>query len=169
MKKLSTITLLLACLASFTLGGVALAQEAGNAEQATARAELERIEEEQALAASEGRTLADWYGMGGFIMHGLLACSVLVLALVSGAAAFAAESQPVLTGVVNLNTASSAELQLLPGVGEVRAVAIVAMRKQRGGFKQIEDLLEVKGIGPAMLKRLRPYATVTGKTTAHEL
>ncbi len=98
-----------------------------------------------------------------------LAACVLVLALVSGAGAFAAESQPELTGVVNLNIASSEELQLLPGVGKVRAVAIVAMRKQRGGFKQMEDLLEVKGIGPAMLKRLRPYATLTGKTTAHEL
>ena len=98
-----------------------------------------------------------------------LAACVLLLALVSGAGAFAAESQSDLTGVVNLNTASSAELQLLPGVGEVRAVAIVAMRKQRGGFKQIEDLLEVKGIGPAMLKRLRPHATLTGKTTAREL
>lgn len=85
MKKLSTITLLLACLASLTLGGVALAQEEGgvsDAERLAARAELERIEEEQSLAASEGRTLADWYGMGGFIMHGLLGCSVLVLALV---------------------------------------------------------------------------------------
>jgi biopolymer transport protein ExbB len=85
VKKLSTITLLLAFFASLTLGGVALAQEAGgvgDAERAAARAELERIEEEQSLAASEGRTLADWYGMGGLIMHGLLGCSVLVLALV---------------------------------------------------------------------------------------
>ena len=100
---------------------------------------------------------------------GALAASVLALALVSGAGVFAAESRPEITGVVNLNTASSAELQLLPGVGEVRAVAIVAMRKQRGGFKRIEDLLEVKGIGPKMLERLRPYATLTGKTTAHDL
>ena len=99
----------------------------------------------------------------------LLAASALVLALVSGARVFAAESQPPIAGVVNLNTASSTELQLLPGVGEVRAVAIVAMRKQRGGFKRIEDLLEVKGIGPQMLKRMRPYATLTGKTTAKEL
>jgi competence protein ComEA len=71
--------------------------------------------------------------------------------------------------VVNLNTASSAELQLLPGVGEVRAVAIIEMRKQRGGFKQIDDLLDVKGIGPAMLERVRPHATLTGKTTAKKL
>ncbi len=74
-----------------------------------------------------------------------------------------------ITGQVNINTASSTELQLLPGVGEVRAGAILAVRKQRGGFKQIEDLLEVKGIGPEMLKRLRPYATLTGKTTARQL
>lgn len=98
---------------------------------------------------------------------GPLAACALALALAS--AAVAAESQPGITGQVNINTASSVELQLLPGVGEVRAGAILEIRKQRGGFKQIEDLLEVKGIGPAMLKRLRPYATLTGKTTAREL
>ena len=98
---------------------------------------------------------------------GSLAACALALALAS--AAGAAESQPGITGLVNINTASSAELQLLPGVGEVRAGAILAVRKQRGGFKQIEDLLEVKGIGPEMLKRLRPYATLTGKTTARQL
>ncbi len=81
----------------------------------------------------------------------------------------AAESPPGLAGVVNLNTASTGELQLLPGVGEVRAVAIVEIRKERGGFKRVEDLLEVKGIGDAMLERLRPYVTLKGKTTAQKL
>ncbi len=98
---------------------------------------------------------------------GALAACALVLVLAT--AAGAAESPPGITGQVNINTASSVELQLLPGVGEVRAGAILAMRKQRGGFKQVDDLLEVKGIGPAMLKRLRPHATLTGKTTAREL
>jgi competence protein ComEA len=98
---------------------------------------------------------------------GALAACALALVLATGAGA--AESQPGITGLVNINTASSAELQLLPGVGEVRAGAILAMRKQRGGFKQVDDLLEVKGIGPKMLKRLRPHATLTGKTTAREL
>ena len=84
MTKFCTITLLLAVLASLAIGGTALAQEVdrSDAERLAARAEIERIAAEQALAATEGRTLADWYGMGGFIMHGLLVCSVLVVALV---------------------------------------------------------------------------------------
>ena len=51
-----------------------------------------------------------------------------------------------LSGVVNLNTASAEQLELLPGVGASRARAIVELRQQRGGFKRIEDLLDVKGI-----------------------
>lgn len=76
---------------------------------------------------------------------------------------------PPLSGVVNVNTATPDELQLLPGVGEARAAAIVTFRKERGGFEQIEDLLEVKGIGASMLERMRPFVTVTGKTTARKL
>ena len=74
-----------------------------------------------------------------------------------------------ISGVVNLNTASSEELQLLPGIGEARAVAIVSMRKQKGGFKRVDDLLAVKGIGEAMLDKMRPHVTLSGKTTARKL
>jgi len=80
-------------------------------------------------------------------------------------AAFAAESQ--LTGVVNLNTATQEELQLLPGIGESRAKAVIEARKRKGGFQKVEDLLEVKGIGEAGLQKLRPHVTLEGKTTAH--
>ena len=100
------------------------------------------------------------------VRAGLAGC-VLLLGL--ALAAHGAESKPDLAGVVNLNTASAMELQLLPGVGEVRAVAIVEMRKERGGFKQVDDLLDVKGIGPTMLDRMRPFVTLTGKTTARKL
>ena len=66
-------------------------------------------------------------------------------------------------GVVNVNTASAEELEALPGVGESRAKAIVEMRKSRGGFKRVEDLLEVKGIGKSALEKLRPFVTVEGR------
>ena len=79
--------------------------------------------------------------------------------------ALAAESQ--LTGVVNLNTATQEELQLLPGIGESRAKAVIEARKRKGGFQKVEDLLEVKGIGEAGLQKLRPHVTLEGKTTAH--
>jgi len=71
-----------------------------------------------------------------------------------------------LTGVVNINTATSEELQLLPGIGEARARDVIALRKRNGGFKSVDELGEIKGIGEAALKRLRPFARLEGKTTA---
>ena len=100
----------------------------------------------------------------------LLASAALVLLCGGYASAIqAAESKPTVSGVVNVNTASREELQLLPGIGEVRAVAIVARRKERGGFKKLDELLEVSGIGASMLERMRPHLTLTGKTTAQRL
>ncbi len=78
----------------------------------------------------------------------------------------AEEPSPRLVGAVNINTATPEQLELLPGIGEVRAKAVVAMRKQRGGFKSVEELTEVKGIGEAALERLRPFVRTEGKTTA---
>jgi competence protein ComEA len=57
---------------------------------------------------------------------------------------------------VILNTATADDLRRLPGVGEKRAVLILALRTQLGRFRAVEDLLKVKGIGRATLKRLRP-------------
>lgn len=58
---------------------------------------------------------------------------------------------------VNVNTATVDELTALPGIGEKRAQAILDVRKQKGGFKSVDELTEVKGIGPANLEKLRPY------------
>lgn len=96
-----------------------------------------------------------------------LALALLCAAGLGLAAGPAPAADSALVGVVNVNTASAAELQLLPGVGESRARAIVDLRKQRGGFKAVEELMEVKGIGPVALERLRPFVTTQGKTTAH--
>ena len=52
---------------------------------------------------------------------------------------------------------------------EVRAQAILGMRKTKGGFKSVEELEEVKGIGSSMIEILRPYVTLTGETTARKL
>jgi competence protein ComEA len=58
---------------------------------------------------------------------------------------------------VILNTATVDDLRRLPGIGEKRATSIVALRTRLGGrFHVIEDLLKVKGIGRATLRRLRP-------------
>ena len=94
-----------------------------------------------------------------------LGLAILISAgLALAPAAFAAS----LSGVVNVNTASVEQLELLPGIGEARARAVIATRKSRGGFKSVDELTEVKGIGESALDRMRPFVTVTGKTTAAE-
>lgn len=64
------------------------------------------------------------------------------------------------TGVVNINTAGVPELNQLPGVGEKTAQAIIAHREAIGGFRSIEQLLEVKGIGPSKFEKMRAYLKV---------
>jgi competence protein ComEA len=91
--------------------------------------------------------------------RGWLRALVLALPLALATASAA------LSGVVNVNTASAEELSLLPGVGPARARSIVELREKRGGFKRVEDLLEVKGIGEAGLAKLRPFVALEGKTT----
>ena len=61
---------------------------------------------------------------------------------------------------LNLNEASAKQLQSLPGIGEVTAAHILAYRKGNGAFKRVDDLLQVKGVGPKTLARIRALVTV---------
>ncbi len=61
---------------------------------------------------------------------------------------------------VDVNRADAAQLETLPGVGPAIAAAIVETREARGGFASVDELLEVPGIGPARLARLRDRVTV---------
>lgn len=63
-------------------------------------------------------------------------------------------------GKVNLNTASLAELTTISGIGEKRANDILTYRDSNGGFKTIDDLKNVPGIGDKTLENMRPYVTV---------
>lgn len=62
--------------------------------------------------------------------------------------------------LVNINTADSTTLETLPRVGPVTAAAIIAWREANGGFKAIDELLEVDGIGDATLAQLTPHVTL---------
>lgn len=59
-------------------------------------------------------------------------------------------------GQISLNGASAAELVTLPGVGEATAAAIIAHREANGPFQKVEDLMQVKGIGPAKFEAIAP-------------
>lgn len=63
-------------------------------------------------------------------------------------------------GLVNLNTATSEQLQELPGVGPVTAEAILSFRTDHGPFTSVEELLDVRGIGEATLAEIAPHVTV---------
>ncbi|MAE95102.1 MAG: helix-hairpin-helix domain-containing protein [Planctomycetota bacterium] len=91
--------------------------------------------------------------------------AILAIALAASLSSPTWAGAPALQGTLNLNQATVEQLVLLPGVGESRARAIVAFRKQRGPFKAVAELVEVKGIGEAALAKLKPYLRLAGKTT----
>src|SRR3989304_372268 len=66
---------------------------------------------------------------------------------------------PPAAGLVNINPATAPELELLPGIGPSLAQGIVAYREAHGLFREIEDLLDVPGIGPAKLEQIRGLVT----------
>lgn len=72
----------------------------------------------------------------------------------------AVTSSPAEPAAVDLNTADHVALETIPGIGPVKAAAIVAHRTEQGPFASVEELLEVTGIGPATLEALRPYVTI---------
>ena len=61
---------------------------------------------------------------------------------------------------ININTADKETLATLPGVGDVKAEAIIQYRKDHGEFKNAEDLVNVKGIGPKTIKKLAKDITI---------
>jgi comEA protein len=75
-------------------------------------------------------------------------------------AAVAAKARATAANPVNLNSASAAQLQTLPGVGASTAQRIVEHRQKNGGFKKIEELMNVKGIGEKSFLKLKPLITV---------
>lgn|SRR5688572_30030262 len=100
-----------------------------------------------------------------------------ILSLIALAALLAAEAQAQTTRPktvdsaaakptvqVNLNTATVADLQELPGVGAKVAARIVEYRQKQGPFKRIEELMNIQGIGEKSFLKLRPQLTVGGKT-----
>jgi competence protein ComEA len=82
----------------------------------------------------------------------------LALCLLVSYAVLAKKKPP--AAPVNLNTATSEQLQEVPGIGPATAEKILQMRKSYGAFKSVNDLLAVRGIGPKRLEKMRKYLVV---------
>lgn len=94
----------------------------------------------------------------------LLALSLGLLgATLTASAPAVARSKAPFEGVVNLNTATEQELEMLPGIGPAKVRAIVEYRRARP-FRTVDELVRIKGIGRKMLRKLRPHLTVNGPT-----
>jgi competence protein ComEA len=97
----------------------------------------------------------------------LLASLALVAAFVAQPAAQAAqkpapartEARPAVASI-NLNTATAAELEKLPGIGQKVAARIVEYRQKNGPFKKVEELMNVQGIGEKSFLQFRGQLTV---------
>ena len=106
-----------------------------------------------------------------------LSCAIvtLMLAATVGAPAVTAEqaqakaapAKPAVTSAspVNINTASTSQIEVLPGIGARTAERIVEYRQKNGGFKKIEELMNVKGIGEKSFLKLKPLITVSADNT----
>ena len=94
----------------------------------------------------------------------VVAATALALAapaVASPAQEKAADAKAAPAQVVNLNTAPVEQLERLPGVGPKTAARILEYRQKNGGFKKIEELMNVRGIGEKAFLKMKGQLTVT--------
>src|SRR5688572_21517301 len=101
--------------------------------------------------------------------------SLLVLLLALGAPVSAQEKPAAKSKTaaapsspINLNTATVQQLEALPGVGTRTAQLIVEHRQKSGGFKKVEELMNIKGIGEKSFLKLKPMVTVAPEKSGSE-
>jgi competence protein ComEA len=70
-------------------------------------------------------------------------------------------------GAININTASAAEFESLPGIGAKTAARIIEYRQKNGPFKKIEELMNVQGVGEKSFLKLKPQLTITSVKGDH--
>ena len=85
---------------------------------------------------------------------------VTLLALAASGAQAQEPAPPAPGTTLNLNSATLPQLEALPGIGRSTAERIIEYRQKNGGFKRIEDLMNVRGIGEKSFLKLKPLITV---------
>ena len=99
----------------------------------------------------------------------LVAALVITLGVTAQTAAAQDASRPAVAAAsapLNLNSASVAQLEALPGIGRATAERIVEYRQKNGGFKKAEDLMNVRGIGEKSFLKLKPLVMVASTRTS---
>ena len=98
------------------------------------------------------------------IFRALLLCGAIVCAIVATPATTSAQEQAPTKTTINLNTATLDQLATLPGIGPKTAERILEYRTKNGGFKKIEELMNVKGIGEKSFLKIKPLVSAPPKT-----
>ncbi len=113
--------------------------------------------------------------LAGFVVAALLAGAPMSSAQISKAQApktSAAKASPAgrvratPASPVNINAATAAQLQTLPGVGASTAQRILDYRQKNNGFKKIEELMNVRGVGEKSFLKLKPLVVISGERAA---
>lgn len=101
------------------------------------------------------------------ILRALLPCTAVIgLIAATPQVSFAQQEQPPAASksTLNLNTATLDQLTTLPGIGPKTAQLILEYRTKNGGFKKIEELMNVKGIGEKSFLKIKPLVSAPPKT-----
>lgn len=103
-------------------------------------------------------------------MTRMLSAALIVLAMMASTVVEAQDKAPktvaaTASAPLNLNTATLTQLESLPGIGMKVAERIVEFRQKNGGFKKVEDLMNVRGVGEKSFLKLKPMLTVSAPKT----
>jgi competence protein ComEA len=96
-------------------------------------------------------------------VRNIMSVGLVVAMFIAASSAVYAEEAPASGKIVNINTASSGELETLPGIGPSKAAAIIDYRTKHP-FSKVDDITKVKGIGKKTFLKLKPYLAVSGGT-----